>query len=153
MSIAWIIAAYILVDAISGFYHLATDKGFNFADQIEMFQNHHHTNTMQGFDWQTFAAGMPVAVVGAWFHSPFFVALGIFGALTQVSHYYAHVRSRNRLIDVVVRFAQRARLIVRPAAHARHHKPPFARDFCLLSGWNNLWLNGVIWLFERRAVA
>jgi len=97
---------------------------------------------------QETAAGMPVSVIGAWFHSPFFIALGIFVALTQVTHYYAHNRSRSRVIDAVVRFAQRARLIVPPSAHARHHKPPHSRDFCLLSGWNNIWLNEVISVWE-----
>lgn len=155
MQAAWIIAellaAYILADALSGLYHLLTDKGMNVASQIEMFQAHHETNTMQGFDWQTFAAGMPIAVAGAWFHSAFFVALGGFIALTQVTHYYAHCSSANRVARAVVKALQELGLIVHPASHQRHHKGTFDRDFCLLSGWNNFWLNAVVWLFERRA--
>src|SRR5689334_18381066 len=105
-----ILAAYIVADALSGLYHLATDCGLNVKNQVEMFQEHHVTNTMQGFDWQTFAAGMPAAIVGAWFHSPFWIALGCFGALTQVTHYYAHRRSANAVIHRIVRTLQRARL-------------------------------------------
>lgn len=141
-----ILAAYILADLLSGLYHLATDKGFNFRNQIEMFQEHHDTNTMAGFDWQTFAGGMVLAVPGAWCHSAFVVALGIFVALTQVTHYYAHVRSRSPLVHRIVKALQ-GWLIVSPLAHASHHKPPHSRDFCLLSGWNNWWLNPLVrWL-------
>ena len=158
MQAVWIIAevfaAYVVADAISGLYHMATDKGMNLRSQIEMFQDHHVTNTMQDFDWQTFAAGMVGGIIGAWFHSPFIVALAIFGALTQVTHYYAHRTSGNRVIRAVVRALQELRIIVHPASHQRHHASrKFDRDFCLLSGWNNWWLNQVVRLFERRATA
>lgn len=141
-----VIAAYVLADALSGLYHCATDYGFNIRNQIEMFREHHDTNTMQGFDWQTFAAGMLVSVPGAWVHSAFAVALGCFVALTQVTHYYAHRRSSSWLVRRIIRALQQSRLIVHPASHARHHREPFARDFCLLSGWNNWWLNGFLWM-------
>lgn len=146
-----IIAAYIVADALSGLYHCATDYGFNIRNQVEMFRDHHETNTMQDFDWQTFAVGMPVCVVGAWLHSPFLIAMGVFAALTQVSHYYAHRRSASPLVHRVVRMLQISRVIVHPVSHKRHHAGAFNRDFCLLSGWNNWWLNAVVWLFERRA--
>lgn len=141
-----IIAAYILADLLSGLYHFATDKGFNFGNQIEMFQEHHDTNTMNGFDWQTFAGGMPIVAIGGWFHSAFFLALGVFVALTQVTHYYAHVRSGSPLVHRVVRALQ-GWLIVSPHSHASHHQPPHNRNFCLLSGWNNFWLNPIVRLF------
>lgn len=143
-----IIGAYLLADLLSGLYHLATDRGYNLAGQIELFANHHVTNSMDGFDWQTFAAGMPIAVTGAWFHQPFAVALGIFIALTQVTHYYAHRRSSSRMVHRLIRALQTARVIVPPQSHARHHQPPHSRDFCLLSGWNNLWLNPLVALLD-----
>lgn len=141
-----ILAAYVLVDALSGIYHLATDKGFNIPSQIKMFQEHHNTNTMDGFDWQTFAGAMPLMALGGYLTSPFLLASGVFTALTQVTHYYAHRRSDSPLIHQIVRFLQRHHLIVHPIAHSKHHKEPFARDFCLLSGWNNFWLNGLLWI-------
>lgn len=157
LNTAWaileILTAYILADLASGLYHLATDRGMNIKSQIAMFQEHHITNTMIGFDWQTFAAGMPVAIAGGWFHSPFLIALGIFLALTQVTHYYAHVRSKNRAIRHIVGALQELGVIVHPANHQRHHGGAFDRDFCLLSGWNNWWLNRVLAYSERRAVA
>lgn len=147
----WIIAAYILIDALSGLYHLATDKGFNTANQIEMFQQHHITNTMQGFDWQTFAVALPIVGVGAWFHSTFWIACGVFAALTQVTHYYAHKNSRSKLAHHIVRVLQITHIIVPRESHQRHHSPPHARDFCLLSGWNNFWLNPIVRMVDRRA--
>lgn len=144
-----ILAAYILADLLSGLYHFATDKGFNTQNQIEMFQEHHETNTMKGFDWQTFAAGMPLVAIGGWFHSVFAIALGIFIALTQVTHYYAHVRSRSDLVHHVVRTLQICRVIVPPEQHKRHHSEPFDRDFCLLSGWCNWPMNRVLQLFRE----
>lgn len=146
LTLLQIFAAYVLVDALGGIYHCLTDYGFNVNNQVTMFREHHDTNTMQGFDWQTFAAGMPLAVIGAWFHQPFLIALGVFIAITQVTHYYSHRRSSNVLVHRVVRFLQRSRIIVHPATHARHHREPFARNFCLLSGWNNWWLNSVLWI-------
>lgn len=143
-----ILGAFLLADLLSGLYHLATDYGYNVASQVTLFADHHDSNTMAGFDWQTFAAGMPIAVVGAWFHQPFAVALGCFIAATQITHYYAHVRSTNVFVHRAVRLLQRLRVIVHPAMHARHHSPPFSRDFCLLSGWNNQWLNPLIAFFE-----
>ena len=144
-----ILAAYILADLLSGLYHLATDKGMNIKSQCEMFQEHHVTNTMAGFDWQTFAGGMPLVGIGAWFHSPFWIALGVFVALTQVTHYYAHCRSESELVHHIVRVLQLTGVIVNPTRHARHHSEPFNRDFCLLSGWCNPALNTALNLLER----
>jgi palmitoyl-[glycerolipid] 3-(E)-desaturase len=138
------LAAYVLIDALSGIYHWATDNRFNVRGQIDLFLDHHQTNTMQGFDWQTFAAGMPITAIGGWLHSPFLIACGVFTALTQVTHYYAHRRSESLAVHRIVRWLQEARVIVHPASHSRHHKAPHDQDFCLLSGWNNWWMNAVL---------
>lgn len=148
LTIASILAAYIIADAFSGLYHLATDYGFNISSQIKLFQNHHKTNTLDDFDWQTFAGGMPLVAIGGWLHCPFLLALGVFVALTQVTHYYAHRRSESELVHHVVRVLQLTHLIVHPASHQNHHGGRFDRDFCLLSGWNNWWLNWLVSLYE-----
>ncbi len=139
-----IVLAYLFADLASGLYHYATDRGWNLAQQVALFADHHKTSTMENFDWQTFAAGMPISIAGAWLHSPFGVAAGVFIALTQVTHYYAHRRSESAWVHAVVSRLQRAGLIIRPQAHARHHRAPHNRDFCLLSGWNNWWLNRLV---------
>jgi hypothetical protein len=138
-----ILLAYVVADALSGVYHLATDMGFNFRQQVDLFRDHHETNTMQDFDWQTFAGGMPIIAIGGWLHSPFLLALGCFVALTQVTHFYAHRKSESELVHHLVRTLQIAGLIVHPASHQRHHSGGFNQDFCLLSGWNNWWLNWI----------
>ena len=135
-----IVAAYIVVDALTGLYHLATDKGFNLQSQIDLFENHHRTNAMEGFDWQPLVAAVPAVAVGGWLHSPFLIAAGLFGCVAQVPHYLAHAGSSNRLIQ----FLQRTGIIMSPAHHAGHHDGRFERNFCILSGWNNWWLNAVL---------
>lgn len=144
-----ILAAYVIADAISGLYHWATDRGYSIRQQVDLFQEHHVNNTMTDFDWQTFAAGMPAMIIGAWIHSPFLIALGFFGAMTQCTHYYAHRRSRNKIVFHAVSLLQHLRLIVSPIDHQRHHLAEnYDRDFCLLSGWNNIWLNPLVMLVE-----
>lgn len=134
-----VLAAYLLTDLLTGLYHFATDKGFNFKSQVAMFQEHHETNTMQGFDWQPMIGGVPAMVLGLWMEWPFLLAMGSFGILAQVPHYYAHRKSPR-----VVRWLQRTGIIISPQHHAEHHRGAFDRNFCILSGWNNCWLNWVI---------
>lgn len=138
-AIVQVIAAYIVVDLLTGIYHFATDKGFNFASQVAMFQDHHETNTMQGFDWQPMVVGVPALLIGLWFEQSFLLAAGSFGILAQVPHYYAHRKS-----PPLVRWMQRVGIIISPQHHAEHHRGDFDRNFCILSGWNNWWLNWII---------
>ncbi len=140
-----VLAAYILVDALTGLYHLATDKGFNLRSQVELFAIHHRTNSMDGFDWQPMVAAVPAAVVGAWLHSPFLTAVGLIGCVAQVPHYWAHQGGGR-----VVKFLQATRLIIHPAHHAGHHGGLFTRNYCILSGWNDWWLNAVVRFAEVR---
>jgi len=147
----YIILAYLMVDAIGGVYHWMVDRGYGLRQQVTLFARHHDENTMTDFDWQTFAVGLPFMVVGAWFHSPFWVVAGFFGVITQCTHYYAHRRSSVPLIYHVVRVLQISGVIIRPSAHQRHHSSGrYDRDFCLLSGWNNFWLNPVLQFLDRR---
>lgn len=137
-------AAYVLADALTGLYHLLTDRGFNIRAQVEMFQEHHVSNTMTGYDWQPMAAGIPGMILGLWLSSPFLLALGGFGILAQVPHYYAHRRSGSYRIHRVVRWLQIHGLILSPEAHAAHHRGLFDRNFCILSGWCNPLLNRLL---------
>jgi hypothetical protein len=144
-----VVAAYALTDLMTGIYHFATDKGFNFRQQVRLFQNHHDTNTMDAFDWQPMLAAVPGMMLGLWLESPFILAMGAFGCLSQVPHYYAHVRSTDPTIHAVIRWMQKHRLIISPQEHAAHHREPFDRDFCIFSGWNNWWTNKIIATFEE----
>jgi hypothetical protein len=143
-AIAEVLAAYLIADLLTGIYHFATDRGWNFKGQVEMFQEHHDTNTMIGFDWQPMTAGLPAMVVGLWLESSFLLALGSFGILAQVPHYYAHRRSASPVVHAAVRFLQRTGLIISPQHHAEHHRGAFDRNFCILSGWMNPVMNFLI---------
>jgi hypothetical protein len=142
-----VLAAYLFVDLATGLYHLATDKGCNFAHQVKLFTLHHDTNTMDGFDWQPSVIGVPAMLLGLWLGSSFLIAGGAFGILSQVPHYYAHRRSDSELVHHFVRILQLTRLIISPQHHAAHHTT-FERNFCIVSGWNNYWLNHVVAAFE-----
>lgn len=59
------------------------------------------------------------------------LALGVgFG---QVFHRWAHLARPPALIG----YAQRARLLVTPAAHDTHHRPPHGSHDAIVSGWSN----------------
>jgi ubiquitin-conjugating enzyme E2 variant len=62
--------------------------------------------------------------------------LGTFGAvglLTNQVHQWAHMLRPPAL----VRLLQHYRLILTREAHARHHRPPFAANYCIATGWCN----------------
>jgi hypothetical protein len=150
-SLAQVLAAYVLVDFLSGLYHLATDRGWNLPGQVQMFQAHHETNTMSGFDWQPSLVGLPAMLAGIWLASPFLLASGALGILAQVPHYYAHRRSSSPAVHAIVRAMQRLGLIITPQHHAAHHRGAFDRNFCIVSGWNNFWLNPLLSWLDRLA--
>jgi hypothetical protein len=52
---------------------------------------------------------------------------------TNQVHQWAHVPKPPR----VVRWLQRKGLILRPAAHARHHASPYVMNYCIATGWSN----------------
>lgn len=139
-----VLAAYVLVDLLTGIYHWATDKGFNTPHVVRLFQDHHETNTMDGFDIQPSVAGVPALLLGLCLGSSFLIAAGAFGILSQVPHYYAHRRSDSELVHHVIRILQLTGLIISPQHHAQHHDGRFDRNFCIVSGWNNWWLNWLV---------
>jgi ubiquitin-conjugating enzyme E2 variant len=58
-------------------------------------------------------------------------AIGI--AFTNLLHQWSH---RTEL-PAIARVLHRCRLVLTPAAHARHHTPPFRSDYCITFGWLN----------------
>lgn len=149
MAAVQVAAAYALVDLATGLYHWLTDRGLNHPHQVALFELHHATNTMDGFDWQPSVIGLPAMLAGLWLESSFWLAAGSFGVLAQVPHYYAHRRSRSRVVHAVVRVLQAAGLMISPQHHARHHQT-FDRNFCILAGWNDWWLNWLVGPREER---
>jgi len=141
-----ILFAYLVVDALTGIYHLMTDKGFNLQHQVDLFEEHHRTNTMEGFDWQPLVVAIPLLVLGAWNRSLFLTSASLFGCVAQVPHYLAHHSDKS---GRVVRLLQATRVIIHPKHHAVHHNGKFNRNYCILSGWNNWWMNTLLWLCNQ----
>jgi ubiquitin-conjugating enzyme E2 variant len=63
----------------------------------------------------------------------FAVAFAAAAVLTNQVHQWAHMRCPPR----GVAWLQRRGIILGRAAHERHHAPPFARDYCIATGWLN----------------
>lgn len=144
---AWlqVLAAWLLIDLATGVYHFVTDRGWNFANQVEQFRDHHVHNRMIGFDWQPMVAGVPVMLAGWFAESSFLLAAGAFAVLAQIPHYYAHVPNP----PAVARLLQRLGLMISPEHHAGHHGGKFDRNFCIFTGWADLLLNPIVRLFPE----
>lgn len=140
-----VFAAWLLIDLLTGVYHFVTDRGWNFANQVEMFRDHHTNNRMLGFDWQPMVAGLPVMLAGLWFGSSFWLAAGSFAILAQIPHYYAHVPNP----PVIAKALQATGLMISPEHHAAHHCGNFDRNFCIFTGWADYLLNPLVKLFPR----
>jgi ubiquitin-conjugating enzyme E2 variant len=65
------------------------------------------------------------------------LALGIFA--TNQLHKWAHLPEA----PPAVRWLHRTGLVLGPAHHARHHQPPYARNYCITTGWMNPVLDGI----------
>jgi len=130
---------YVVADALTGIYHAATDAGWNVRSQLDLFQNHHKHPRSMTFDLSPAVVGIPLMLCAAlgW-HVVFFLVLGAALSLCQVPHYYTHHRG-----GAVIRFLQRWHVILPPREHALHRRQ-FDRNFCILSGWNNGWMNWVL---------
>ncbi len=133
-----VLLGYLVADALTGIYHAATDYGWNVRSQVALFQDHHDHPRGITRDPKPAFAGIPLMLCGTLGHPAFFIVLGVTVSLSQVAHYYAHHRG-----STVVRFLQSWHVIIPPHKHAIHHHQ-FDRNFCILSGWNNCWLNWIL---------
>jgi hypothetical protein len=97
--------------------------------------------------WTPLLIGAPAATVALAGYAPaFWLALGLGLSVSQVSHYCAHYPRSS-----AVRRLQRLRIWLRPADHGAHHAGRFDLNFCVLSGWNNWWINRVVCWADSRA--
>jgi hypothetical protein len=71
------------------------------------------------------------------------------GALANQVHRWAHQAHP----PLPVRWLQVCGLILSPARHARHHRPPHARAYCIANGWLNGPLDALgLWRGLERAI-
>ncbi len=135
-----------MADAITALYHVATDLGWNIPYQVRVFQNHHANPLTMTFDLEPVLAGVPLIVLGVWFAPWFLIPLGIFISVAQVPHYYAHFPEK---CPKWLKKLQDLEIVIEPASHDSHHTEPYDKDFAVLSGWNNWWVNKLAAKLQR----
>jgi plasmanylethanolamine desaturase len=93
----------------------------------------------------------PLESVGQQVTAAFFTAWGAWALPTNQVHQWAHHPRPPRL----VRWLQRARLILPPAVHRVHHAAPYATSYCITTGWCNPWTSriGLFTALERLVTA
>lgn len=131
-SLLLLVAAYFAADFFVGMYHMLTDKGWNIRQQVSAFREHHEGAVV--FDLKPVYIALPVFAVSFYFGLPFVTAFAFFAGLSEFAHYGAH---RPQSCPRFMRWLQRARIIISPAAHARHHDEVFDKSYCVFSGWAN----------------
>ena len=140
-----IIIAYVVADAISGIYHCITDRGYNTPTQVAYFMNHHdHPETMT-FDLQPLLGGIPFLIIGYFILPWFLLPLGFFICITQIPHYYTHHPAPK-----YIRFLQKCKLILTYQSHWTHHGGEFNSNYCVLSGWNDWWINILVKWYDKK---
>jgi len=83
------------------------------------------------------------------FWSTFAWSLIVAGALANQLHQWSHSPAPPRW----VRPLQRIGLVLSPARHARHHRPPHTTDYCITGGWLNRALDAAgFWRAFERAI-
>jgi ubiquitin-conjugating enzyme E2 variant len=152
----WMLAAalglaLVFADLMSGLVHWSADNwgseswpivgGF-----VRPFRNHHvdpEEMTRHGFVERngdpciialpTFWCASMVEGDPAWqlFGNAFFLGTAGWVMVTNQIHAWAHMRRVPRL----VRLLQRLHLILPPEHHAQHHRSPYAKNYCITTGW------------------
>lgn len=155
------IIGWILADLIGGFVHWWEDRiarpRWSFLEKHLWEPNrHHHVDPMaftkSGF-WArnstTFAAASVIGGLWLCLFGPsvvlFFAYLG--GMLQNEIHYHTHKKPSGWILVF-----QQTGIIQSVPEHARHHKPPQDRNYCILTNWCNPVLERLgIWAWlERR---
>lgn len=134
---------------------------------IRSFREHHRLpRAMLGHDWIEVNGSAATAAALAWaiftlapavprlemapFAHAFFWALASVAPLGNQLHRWAHTRVPPR----PVRWLQRARLVLSPGPHARHHRAPHTAAYCIATGWANPLLDAVgFWRGLERCIA
>ena len=86
-----------------------------------------------------FALALPLDSALGRFVAVFLVAMMVWGFATNQIHKWAHTSDP----PPVVRWLQGRGLILTPQHHEGHHTTPFARNYCITTGWCNTLLTAV----------
>ncbi len=146
--IGWLIA-----DIVSGFAHFLEDnldiEHWPVIGPLIIAPNRRHHDRPLAFardgflsrNGTTWLAALPLVAIWFWVAGFSFVWLSASIGMLMASqiHYWAHVPSA----PLPVRAAQATGFFTSPAVHYRHHRPPHACGYCVVSGWLNPWLDAV----------
>jgi hypothetical protein len=150
------VAGVLAADLASGVLHFACDTFFDErtpfigAWLIAPFRDHHvdpRGIARHGFrerNGNNAAGTLPLLAgtlslsdaLGA-FVLAFVLVVSLALAATNQIHAWAHAER----CPTVVRALQRVGLLLRPSAHAAHHRGAHDRAFCITTGWLNPWLD------------
>jgi TMEM189-like protein len=148
--------AYLFVDFVSGLVHWFGDTGGDAATPVfgplffRTFVEHHfdalaitrhgaaEVNGTNAFLILPFliaahavAGPHAVALGGArWALGCLMASLAGWGLIVNQAHCWAHEPAP----PAAARLLQRLRVLLPPAHHAQHHRPPFRRNYCVLAG-------------------
>lgn len=171
---ASILAAWILSDLATGFYHWGIDNYGSattpvFGSQIDAFQGHHQrpwTITKREFANNIHALARPAGLFLIPFlllpSQPFFdtflaVFLGMV-VMSQQLHAMAHMK-KSQLPGYILALQDRGVILGRKM-HGTHHRPPYDVNYCIISGLWNPWLNEAMvfkrierWIYQQWGVA
>ena len=140
-----ILLGYILADLLSGIYHFFTDRGYNIKSQVDLFQRHHDVPEELDFDYRPMVIGIPFLLMAlAGFYPLFWIVLGSALSISQFIHYYTH-----QTPPAPIAFLQKFGIIMGKVHHDEHHKGEHDANYCIISGWNNWWMNKVIKLCTK----
>jgi ubiquitin-conjugating enzyme E2 variant len=150
------LAGYLAADLASGLIHWFCDRFFEEHTRligpvlIHPFREHHRdplAMTRHGFlelaGNSCLGLAPVLALAGRWAGGAWLDALVLaFAAaviLTNVLHKWAHAVTA----PAAVRWLQRHRLVLAPAAHALHHRAGYTGNYCVTSGWLNSLTDGL----------
>lgn len=148
---------FFLTDLISGLLHVILDNPRSLdIDAIrglaEGFQRHHEDPTniyrMPLYE-HLYVMHLPLTLmffILLPFHEPrmyvVFLTAVVSLHVMQMAHLWAHAPAAR--VPKVVRRLQKFKLLLGKAQHGRHHRPPYNKNFCILTGMCNPLLNSAV---------
>jgi hypothetical protein len=152
--LALLVACYFATDLISGLLHIVLDNPRSLSIGLirtlaQGFQDH-HDDPSEIFEMSLFnhlyVMHLPLTIffvaVLPFHDTLFYVVFLTMSAmlhLMQMSHRWAHLPVEE--VPGAVRVLQRTRFLIGRQRHDQHHKPPYAKDFCIMTGLCNPPLN------------
>lgn len=150
--IGQLLFGWLLADILSGVLHWLEDRilpeGIPILDeQIVQPNRMHHAEPLEftrfGFLHRNGTTWAATALIGGpllWVLGPsLWLAIALLGGgFANQIHYWAHLPAA---APIWVRTAQLTGALQSPGGHARHHRAPSDRAYCILTDWLNPWLD------------